>query len=435
MGQTQEDMATAIFDITRQCLDSFDRVVVKHNESILNHLFIPGDDPPTSNSQNIDLEPEDLSILSCDPTTSDPKALQTFLEKWEDASRAVGSALDRLQVIAVAIRRASAKRINDTITALYTEEDVVFRRDIASLVRYRFPAARKELSQQLADSVAVRREMLPHNYRHAKRLAVRRVPENVPSAKQHRNANLEPEVATTHQVKDRIARHLSTPRALTTVTSTISTTQEDSFEYPPAPTASEGETQVQCPFCFTPLECRDLEKDKNGHWERHIDEHLEPYGCLFPRCAESLVFFARRHEWKAHMESSHSKDWLRKVHTKVWYCDIDHDSPKTFETELQWRKHMQNLESHPKRKLKAPTQAQLDGLSSMKRKFPLRDEFVCPLCEQVPEEIRPLVEKGTGEPTDMYNFVVDHVADHMKSLSLMAVPSLGTTTQETSGIS
>lgn len=279
------------------------------------------------------------------------------------------------------------------------------------------------------------------------------MPENETSAKQRQNTHLEPKQEINHQVEDRIVRHpivqpsgitkafrpdpqapvlrqLHPPKPLTTIISTISTTHEDSFEYPPVPTASEGNTRVQCPFCFMPLERRELEKKENHHWKRHIDEHLKPYVCLFPDCAKSLVFFARRHEWKAHMESAHSKDWLRKVHTMVWYCDIDHEPPETFETELQWRKHMQDLESHPKRKLTAPAQVQLDALSPRKRRVVPRDEFVCPLCEQIPEKIRPLVDKGKREPTDMYNFVVDHVANHMKSLSLMAMPSLGNTTQE-----
>lgn len=163
---------------------------------------------------------------------------------------------------------------------------------------------------------------------------------------------------------------LPKPRALTIVTSTISTSQEESLEYPPAPTACKGETRVQCPFCFIPLELEELERERNRHWRRHIDEHLKPYGCLFPRCAEPLVFFACRHEWKAHMQSSHSKDWFRKVHNFIWYYDIDHDSPETFETELQWRRHMQDLGNHPKRKLTAPTEPQLDALSLRIKKSP-----------------------------------------------------------------
>ena len=87
------------------------------------------------------------------------------------------------------------------------------------------------------------------------------------------------------------------------------------------------------------------------------------------------------------LEHAHSKDRLRKVRTTIWYCDIDHDVSETFETESEWRDHMRNLESHPKRDLKAPTQTQLDALSPQKQKVVLRDKLVCPLCEQVTNKI------------------------------------------------
>lgn len=390
-----------------------------------------------------------------------PTKLHMRNKTWEDASHAIEAALDRLHFIAVAIRKASAKQLGHSVTSFVTNEDVVFRRDIASWVRYRFPAARKGLCQQLGDSIAIRRRILLQTERHAKKLAVRRIPTKMPSAKKHDSKVPNPQTGVKRKADNhlRVARHhpsilasgvtkasrpdphspalqnLHRPkqRALTTVISTISTTQEDKFEYPPMPKMGMGETRIQCPFCFRPLERKELDT-KDSYWKHHIDEHLKPYGCLFPECAESQLFFVRRNQWKSHMDSAHSKDWLRKVHTIVWYCDMDHNEPETFETEQQWREHMNNLDSHPKRKLKrAPTQAQLDALSPRKQQVALREKFVCPLCEQVPEKIRPLVEKGQGDQLQMYNIVVDHVADHLKSLSLMAVPSSDAIVPETPG--
>jgi hypothetical protein len=176
------------------------------------------------------------------------------------------------------------------------------------------------------------------------------------------------------------------------------------------------------------LERREPEA-RDDHWKHHIDKHVKPYGCPFPGCAKSEPYFTHRNQWKTHMESVHSKDWLRQLHTLVWYCDVDHDAPIIFKTELQWREHMQNLDSHPARIL--PTQIQLDVLSHRKNQVAFRDKFVCPLCEQIPEEIRPLVEMGEGDPAEMYDFVVDHVADHLKSPSLMALPFSDTTVPET----
>ena len=87
------------------------------------------------------------------------------------------------------------------------------------------------------------------------------------------------------------------------------------------------------------------------------------------------------------LDHADSRDRLRKVRTTIWYCDIDHDIPETFKTESEWREHMQNLESHPKRNLKPPTQSQLDALSPRKQKVVLGDKFVCPLCEQTTNRI------------------------------------------------
>ncbi|RYP72075.1 hypothetical protein DL771_004406 [Monosporascus sp. 5C6A] len=205
---------------------------------------------------------------------------------------------------------------------------------------------------------------------------------------------------------------------------TTSTAPGDTFDYPPPPKTKKGETRIQCPYCLMPLDLGELENGGDGYWRRHVDEDLKPYVCLFPECTQALVFFTRRHEWKSHMENVHSIDWPRKVHTIIWYCDIDHNPPERFETESQWRKHMKNLDSHPKRQLAEPTKAQLDALSPRKQQVALRERFVCPLCEQIPEKIRPLAENGKGNPAEMYKFLVDHVANHIKSLSLMSLPCL-----------
>jgi hypothetical protein len=81
---------------------------------------------------------------------------------------------------------------------------------------------------------------------------------------------------------------------------------------------------------------------------------------------------------------------------------------------------MRNPASHPGRALKAPTTAQLDALSAGTKHVLRREPYVCPLCEQIPDEIRLLVKKGNPtEPTEVYQFLTNHIAKHTKSLSLM----------------
>ncbi|KAH8177980.1 ankyrin repeats (3 copies) domain-containing protein [Sarocladium implicatum] len=503
-------MATDLFDITHSCLEYFDRAVAKHDSALLTHIICRSSEDGVQKSRSstqssppcdflgirnsflfwidytgalslvdssLDARLQGLSDISAvvmellemvlrslrrldtipesttPQVTSDEDAethsASPYLARWENACWAIESGLDQLHFVALAIRKASAKRLDQMVTTSITEEDAVFRKNIVILVRYRFTAARKALCQQLGDSIADRRQMILQSKKHAKKLAVRR-PLPTPAApivSQEKptpsKPSLDPKIVsrivpmpsevpsdmTKASRPDRRAlevRKLQAPRpkALSTVISTISTSQEHSLEYPDLPRAKPGELRVQCPYCFAPLEHGGSEKKRTESWRRHIDEHVKPYACLFPQCAKSLTFFTRRREWKAHMETSHPKDWLRKVHTMVWYCDMDHDEPLLFDTEDAWRNHMKELALHPKRKLKAPTPTQLDALAPRKQQAAPRDPFVCPLCEQIPQKIKPLVEKGSGDRIELENQVIDHVADHLKTLSLMALPSL-----------
>lgn len=83
---------------------------------------------------------------------------------------------------------------------------------------------------------------------------------------------------------------------------------------------------------------------------------------------------------------------------------------------------MKNLEMHPLRNLKAPTDAQLDALSAKKQQRVLRDQYVCPLCQQIPDKIKPVVENGN--PTELLRLLAEHIAKHLKSLSLVSLPCL-----------
>lgn len=390
-----------------------------------------------------------LGIL--DSREASPSSLPTG---WDDATRAIDAALDRLHFLAVAIRKASAKTLEQTVGTFLTDDDTIFRRDAAILLRRRFPAARTALCQQLCDSIAVRRRLLLQSNRHAKKLTVRRVAETetLDSQPSPNWQTPPPRPTSSHAPKKtpsrlltfpsgitkasrpdskaavqlRRALHAPAPRVLSTTMSTISTTQADHMEYPPPPKAKGGETRIQCQYCLTPLDYRALREKGTAYWTSHVDQDLKPYTCLFPECADAMLLFTRRHEWKLHMEQIHSKDWLRKVHTTVWFCDLEHDAPQQFDTEKLWREHMEDLDAHEKsrRSRTKPTKAQLDALSSRKRQVALREYHVCPLCEQIPDKIRPIAQDPRADPGATYELLVDHVASHIKSLSLMSLPVL-----------
>ncbi|KAI1145749.1 ankyrin [Nemania diffusa] len=328
-----------------------------------------------------------------------PEKLQAAIIRWEDAATAIDSALNRLHFLAAAIRKSSAKQLEYNVATFLSEYDILFHKDAVLLVRWRFPSARKGLCQQLGDSIAVRRRMLLQKHHHAKKLTVRRrmVRQlNVPPSGTTKASRPDPHAPALRQI------HLPKRPALTTLISAVSTSHADSFEYPPQPRANLGESRVQCPYCLMPLDNVKLQDRRDEYWRHHVNEDLKPYSCLFPECAESLLFFTHRKE-----------DWPRKVHTVIWYCDIDHEPPERFETEWEWRKHMKDPSSHPKRKFPTPSKAQLDAILPSKKQVALRDRFVCPL-----------LEKADDQMPDMQEFLLDHIASHIKSLSLMSLPCL-----------
>ena len=81
---------------------------------------------------------------------------------------------------------------------------------------------------------------------------------------------------------------------------------------------------------------------------------------------------------------------------------------------------MQDPYTHPKRRSKPPTDVQLVALSTRKQQRVVRDQYVCPLCENIPEKIQPLMKRGNG--SDLVNLLDEHIANHMLSLSLISLP-------------
>ncbi|KAG4254577.1 hypothetical protein FPRO03_06917 [Fusarium proliferatum] len=283
---------------------------------------------------------------------------------WRDAAWAVESALDHLRQCAIKMTHFSARK------PIITGKDGSFRRNIIALIRDRFPAAR----QVLWTATAMDGDTL--------------------------------------------------------------STAHDSFEYPPLPKVTEFEALVgprwdavsqrlpgvQCPFCFCELVLRNPENDILSLWRHHIDEHIQPYTCIFHDCKKSEEYFVHREDWVEHMETEHINDWLRTSHAWTWQCDTGHETPLNFEFKSQWTMHMRD--SHPE-------SCELANLSNFfaerrrKRRFIWRDNFVCPLCEQIPEGAKRMLEAGQHRNHQVRKFVRNHVADHLKSLSMMAIPSIG----------
>jgi hypothetical protein len=104
------------------------------------------------------------------------------------------------------------------------------------------------------------------------------------------------------------------------------------------------------------------------------------------------------------------------------YCDLGHQEPAQFDNETDWREHMMDLSNHPSRS-KPPTGAQLDVLVVRKQQLAPRDPGVCPFCEDKPNAIAMLGDGGN--PADIATMLTNHIAEHVKALSFLSLPSLG----------
>jgi hypothetical protein len=83
---------------------------------------------------------------------------------------------------------------------------------------------------------------------------------------------------------------------------------------------------------------------------------------------------------------------------------------------------MQDPHAHPNRRWKPPTDAQLAALSTRKQQRVIRDQYVYPFYENIPEKIQPLTKRGNV--SDLANLLNEHIAKHVVSLSLISLTDL-----------
>ncbi|KAF5584289.1 ankyrin repeat [Fusarium subglutinans] len=332
---------------------------------------------------------ENLNRVTDKPHSDTTPSKYTWFDNifmWRDMVWTIGSALDHLRQCAIEIAHFSAQQ------PVVTGKDGSFRRDIITLIRDRFPAARQALCRELGESIAKRRKPLLQG------------------------AYPKPPLLDTF----RSAFTLSTAR--------------DYVEYPPLPEVTEFETLigpgldtvpqklpgVQCPFCFCELVLKKPGDNILALWKHHVDEHIEPYTCFLHDCEHSNKPFMHREEWAAHMSINH--DWLYTPDAWTWQCDTDHETPMNFEFKSQWTSYVQDC--HPEL-WKLTLFGHFDERRECRR-YIIRDCVVCPLCEQIPEDTERMLETvKNGDYEKVRMFMWNHVADHLKSLSMMVIPSIG----------
>ncbi|QKX64566.1 uncharacterized protein TRUGW13939_11741 [Talaromyces rugulosus] len=268
-----------------------------------------------------------------------------------------------------------------TLSIRPNTDDDYYKQYASTLVRNLFPNARQYLRDQLATSLVIRRIRFIQTARRFKKKYLGHNPFQ---------ALLE---------NDEYSAHLY------------------SMAYPEMPKIFKRHDFCVCPYCSELLGTGILKGDKM-YWKNHIDGDTKPYVCLSECCTYPLVFFSNMKEWIDHMENSHSPQWNRKVHTHTWDCDTGHDTVLQFTERESFRKHMMDPASHPGRK--PPTEDELEMLFLGWQKWPAReDEFCCPICECVPDFLKPLISKN--DPNTKKG-LYEHIAWHLKDLAFKFIP-------------
>ncbi|KAK8877655.1 camk camk1 camk1-cmk kinase [Apiospora arundinis] len=357
-------------------------------------------------------------------------------------------AVEELHFMANVIRKSSVRnQIYNLSSDFGKDNDHYFENYVFLLVKHTFPHARISLCKQLSTSIAVRRKRLDHKIRHGQKLKTRRIPPSQVRSDQTRAHISQPvtsrlqlppnpypkplhvpekgnrvvpssSIGTRSHLNVEMARRGLKARPSFSTISTGSSVRLSTRSYPPKPTFPVGATDCACPYCSQPLSVPKLIHNPS-YWNSHLDADIEPYTCLSEQCTSPLLFFVGMDDWIKHMTSMHSEQWASKIHMSTWYCDTGHESMQFNDLE-SFKKHMVEPDAHPERSI--PSASQLDSLCRTRQRVLVRDDaYACPLCDCVPDSLKPVVP--TGNSRDLLHQLHRHIASHIKDLAPLSIPT------------
>ncbi|MBE3049891.1 ankyrin repeat domain-containing protein, partial [Candidatus Bathyarchaeota archaeon] len=168
------------------------------------------------------------------------------------------------------------------------------------------------------------------------------------------------------------------------------------FEVPPPPELNSDEKEKACPYCYLMLPAKTFSSAKR--WERHLLEDLQPYVCLFANCSLPGKTYSSFSAWQAHLSQPHYHQWHCSLHLEDHTDAID-DEPLTFDTFLEFKGHLKII--HPDLDLSSANDLLQYGhqLAALPQWC-----FVC----------------STALPQSA--ILLQHVANHFKFMSLLALP-------------
>ncbi|KAJ0414790.1 hypothetical protein BJY00DRAFT_18664 [Aspergillus carlsbadensis] len=310
-------------------------------EKNLRYLFEEGDSPKPNS-----IEPSKNVFPARQDLTMNIKCLD-----------AIAGALERLNQLGTAIRRASVTSHTSKARQLVANSDLTSFEQTANIcLQTLYPDASGSLIELLTQSMVESYALFLHRKSRYERL---QVPRQVPQ-QQIRLTAIPEETAVICDGQDPMdIDSEEAPRVADRPTHRISRASVPSpgFRMPPSeptsvdskefrararslinPTAKAKPVSIlvnqaayprpgdkdgtgPCDWCFSPLmtECR-VDSSK---WREHINEDFKPYTCLSEKCSPSIPRFQSSRQWLQHMVTTHGESWYRKIHApSSWICPL-----------------------------------------------------------------------------------------------------------------
>jgi hypothetical protein len=354
--------------------------------------------------------------------------------------------IDRLQTLAMVLRKSSIQSRNIRAKAFASEDDDgSFELFALTIIKHRYKEINGSLCEQLAASLAVRRRRFVYKSRHQSKLAYnnyvnakessviehaarqlvqprqtqKRIQpselpaKNIPFRQEEQLIGPAPSQTNASTLDSKAFRRILYDSAAKSPFSIISrgtSIHDEKLDYPPPPIVTRGHNECTCPYCFELLPAAKVRNDR--WWRHHVDADLEAYVCISERCSSDPVFFSKFEEWSQHMAEHGPSEEAWNVHLLMWRCPICNPI-ELFRWKNEFKYHMNSF--HADRY----TQSQVSTLTRRSNVSAIRDPFTCPLCNCIPEEIEHIIPRNRKTGLDL---LPKHIAGHLKSLAFMSLP-------------
>ncbi|KAK6542351.1 hypothetical protein TWF694_006310 [Orbilia ellipsospora] len=370
------------------------------------------------------LERNLIKAVATQPETGSLGILNNDLpEDFVDAIQSASGSIDRLQTLASLIRKLSPESINRRLVA-YTEGDKEdFYGFALSIVRHRFKEAKASLCEQVAASIALRRKRFACKGKQRVKLTKASAPQvnrltEKPQLSKRDEQPTEPPQQDAPQLPYQSSLYGPSTSAQVDCKPDASelsrgtSMQDAKFDYPPLLSLHAPLLQGEfiCPYCCEQIS--EAETMNNQWWRHHIDNDIEPYSCISEECRTAPIQFVKYDTWLQHMSKHGPSETAWNVHLSGWGCPIC-ECLGPFSREEDFMRHMEIKHAGEFTKQQRLTLAKRSFI------YMPRDKFVCPFCENIPEDIKRNAPQNEDRLAELLS---KHVACHLKSLAFISLP-------------